>query len=144
MKKLIVCSVLALALSAGGAIAKTKTVVVNLDGSCDTYTITIDGPNAGLSSTNPECDPGIGSGYVGKVKKHGNFADLGVIFNGDPSSHWVVGLQYPLVTGGTYTFGFTTDGINIGNDILTGTYTVEGTPTKGPRGSKPLTSLIKK
>ncbi len=46
------------------------------------------------------------------------------------------GLQYPLVTGGTFYFGFTTDGINIGNDILTGTYSVDGTATKvGPRGT---------
>lgn len=144
MKRLVVCSIAALAISASGAMAKTKTVTISLDGSCDVFTITADGPNVGLSSTNANCDPGFGSGYIGKVKKHGNFADLGVIFYGDPSSHWVVGLQYPLVTGGAFTFGFTTDGINIGNDILTGTYTVEGTAAKGPRGSKPATSLIER
>ena len=144
MKKIVLCTALALALSAGGAAAKTKSITITLDGFCDTYTITSDGVNAGLSSTNPDCDPGIGSGYVGKVKGHGKVADLGSILNGDPSSHWVIGLSYPLTTGGSFYFGFTTDGINIGNDILTGTYTVDGTAAKGPRGSKSATSVFKK
>ena len=144
MKKLVVCSILALAVSAGGALAKTKTAIVTLDGFCDTFTITSDGANVGLSSTNPDCDPGIGSGYIGKVKGHGRYADLGSILNGSATEHWVIGLQYPLVTGGSWTFGFTTDGINIGNDILTGTYSVSGTAAKGPRGEKSVTSVIKK
>lgn len=144
MKRIVLCSALALALSAGGAAAKTKTVTITLDGFCDTFTITSDGTNAGLSSTNPDCDPGIGSGYVGKTRDHGKLADLGAILNGDPNDHWVVGLQYPLVTGGSFYFGFTSDGINIGNDILVGTYTVDGTAAKGPRGTKSATSALKK
>jgi len=144
MKKLVLCTLAALAMTTGGAQAKTKTVTVTLDGFCDTFTITADKENVGLSSTNSECDPGIGSGYIGKVKQHGNYADLGAILNGDASSHWVIGLQYPLVTGGSFTFGFTTDGITIGNDILTGPYTVNGTPSQGQRGSKSITSTIKK
>jgi hypothetical protein len=144
MKRIVLCSVLALAVSAGGAVAKTKTMTITLDGFCDTFTLTSEGANIGLSSTNPACDPGIGSGYIGKVKGHGKYADLGSILNGDPSSHWVIGLQYPLVTGGTFTFGFTTDGINIGNDILTGTYSVDGTAAKGPRGARSATSALKK
>ena len=144
MKKIVLCTALALALSAGAAAAKTKTVTITLDGFCDTFTITSDGTNIGLSSTNSDCDPGIGSGYVGKVKGHGKWADLGSILNGDPSSHWVIGLSYPLTTGGSFTFGFTTDGINIGNDILTGTYTVDGTPAAGQRGPKSITSVLKK
>ena len=144
MKKVILCSVAAFMLSAGGAFANSKTVVITLDTFCDTFTITSDGPNVGLSSTNPDCDPGIGSGYIGRVHGHGRYADLGSILNGSASEHWVIGLQYPLVTGGTFTFGFTTDGINIGNDILTGTYSVSGTATQGPRGSKPATSAVLK
>jgi len=144
MKRILLCSALALALSAGGAAAKTKSVTITLDGFCDTFLITSDGVNVGLSSTQENCDPGIGSGYIGKVKDHGKYADLGSILNGDPNSHWVIGLQYPLTTGGSFTFGFTTDGINIGNDILTGTYTVDGTAAKGPRGTKSATSMFKK
>jgi len=144
MNKLILCSVAALALSMGSATAKTKTAVITLDGFCDTFTITSDGGNVGLSSTNESCDPGIGSGYIGKIKKHGGMAAIGAILNGDPNTHWAIGVQYPLVTGGAFHFGFTTDGINIGNDILNGTYTVAGTATKGPRGSKSITSLIHK
>jgi|GEM_PF-1354833 len=144
MKRIVLCSALALALSAGGAAAKTKTTVITLDGFCDTFSITSDGTNVGMSSTQENCDPGIGSGYVGRVKGHGKVADMGSILNGDPSSHWVIGVQYPLTTGGTFYFGFTTDGINIGNDILTGTYSVQGTAAKGPRGTKSATSMFKK
>jgi len=144
MKRIVLCSALALALSAGGAAAKTKSVTITLDGSCDTFLITSDGTNVALSSTQQNCDPGIGSGYIGKVKNHGKIAGVGAILNGDVNDHWSIGLQYPLVTGGTYYFGFTSDGINFGNDILIGTYTVQGTAAKGPRGTKPITSKFKK
>jgi len=129
--------------AASAANTNTSTTVIQLDGFCDTYTITHDGANVGLSSTNPDCDPGIGSGYVGHVKYHGKYADLGAILNGSPTEHWVIGLQWPLVTGGTFDFGFTSDGINIGNDILTGTYSVVGTPAQGPRGTRSATSALK-
>ncbi|MBV9992593.1 MAG: hypothetical protein JOZ72_15040 [Alphaproteobacteria bacterium] len=141
MKTTLLCAA-SLALMTGAASAASQTVI-QLDGFCDTYTITHDGANVGMSSTQQDCDPGIGSGYIGKVKAHGKYADLGSILNGDPGSHWVIGLQWPLVTGGSFTFGFTTDGINIGNDILTGTYSVVGTAAQGPRGTKSATSAIK-
>ncbi len=141
MRKTLLCAA-SLALMTGAASAQSQTVV-QLDGFCDTYTITHDGANVGLSSTNPDCDPGIGSGYIGHVKAHGKYADLGSILNGDPSDHWVIGLQWPLVTGGSFTFGFTSDGVNIGNDILTGTYSIVGTPAQGPRGTKSATSALK-
>lgn len=144
MKRLFMCSIAALAIFVSGAEAKTKTAVITLDGFCDTFTITSDGGNVALSSTNESCDPGIGSGYIGKIKKHGGMAAIGAILNGDAGTHWAIGVQYPLVTGGAFHFGFTTDGINNGNDLLNGTYTVSGTAAKGPRGSRSITSLLRK
>jgi hypothetical protein len=143
MKKIILCGAAALALSTAGATAKTQTVKIQFDDSCDSFTLTVDGSNIGLAGYDQSCDPGFGSGYIGKVKGHGKWADLGAILNKDVNDHWVIGLQYPLVTGGTYTFGFTGDGVDIGNDIISGTYSVVGTPSRGRRGTRSLTSMAK-
>jgi hypothetical protein len=144
MKKLILCSAIALAVSAGGAFAKSQTTVIRLDAHCDVYSITVDGENIGLSENNPVCDVGIGSGYIGTLKKRGQYAIVGAIFNNDATAHIVIGLQYPLVTGGSYTVGYTLDGVHIHNHRASGTYTVSGTASRGPQGTKSIMSEIRK
>jgi hypothetical protein len=144
MQKLILCSVVALAMSTGGVLAKTETVTITIDGACDAFSITVRGENVGLTENNPVCDLAIGSGYIGTVKRYGRYAIVGAILNNDVTAHWVIGLQYPLVTGGSYTVGYTTDGIHIRNKRGSGTYTVSGTAAQGPHGTKSITSEIRK
>lgn len=144
MKKLVLCSAVALAMSAGGVLAKDQTVTITIDGACDAFSITVHGENVGLSEDNPVCDLAIGSGYIGTVNRRGKYAIIGAILNNDATAHWVIGLQYPLVTGGSYTVGYTTDGVHIRNVRGSGTYTVSGTAAHGLRGNEPITSIVRK
>ena len=58
----------------------------------------------------------------------------GVQFAAEPGVQLVIRVQYPLVTGGAWDLSATSDGVSF-SEIESGTYTVQGTAAKGPRGS---------
>lgn len=144
MKNLILCSVIALAMSTGSVLAKTTTTTIMFDGHCDVFSLTVHGENVGLTENNPECDVAFGSGYIGTVKKLGQYAIVGAILDQDVTAHWVIAVQYPFVTGGAWTVGYTEDGVHIHNNRASGTYSVAGTVAQGPRGTKSIKSDIRK
>jgi hypothetical protein len=122
----------------GGASAKTKTETVSLDGHCDVLTLQID-KNAVAGVDVPTCAHGFGAGFIGKIKGFGNAIVAGVQFSEEPGVQLVFRVQYPLVTGGAWDLSETNDGVSF-SQIESGTYTVEGTAAKGPRGA---TSVVR-
>jgi hypothetical protein len=132
MKSLSVIFVL---LALGGA-ADAKTQVVSLDGHCDVLTLKINKTNV-VGADDPNCATGMGIGYVGKVKGFGTAVVAGVQFSAVPGAQFVMRLSYPLVTGGSWDLSLTTDGSTF-TPYESGTYTIEGTAAKGPRGTVPV------
>jgi len=117
----------------GGASAKSKTQTISLDGHCDVLTLQID-KNAVAGVDIPTCANGFGAGFIGKIKGFGNAIVAGVQFSEEPGVQLVFRVQYPLVTGGAWDLSETSDGVSF-SQIESGTYTVEGTAAKGPRGA---------
>jgi hypothetical protein len=126
-----------LALS-GGASAKSKTEIISLDGHCDVLTLQVD-KQAVAGFDIPTCASGFGAGFIGKIKGFGNAIVAGVQFAQEPGVQLVFRVQYPLVTGGAWDLSETSDGVSF-SQIESGTYTVEGTAAKGPRGA---TSVVR-
>ena len=124
----------------GGASAKTKTETISLDGHCDVLTLQID-KNAVAGVDVPTCAHGFGAGFIGKIKGFGNALVAGVQFSEEPGVQLVFRVQYPLVTGGAWDLSETNDGVSF-SQIESGTYTVEGTAAKGPRGATSVVSDI--
>ncbi|HWA90467.1 MAG TPA: hypothetical protein VG889_10555 [Rhizomicrobium sp.] len=123
-----------LALS-GAAEAGTKTEIISLDGRCDVLTLKI-GKAAVTGFDDPGCEAGFGAGYIGKVKGFGNAVVAGVQFAAQPGKQFVLRIAYPLVTGGAWDLAVTADGRKL-TPFSAGTYTLEGTADKGPRGAAP-------
>jgi hypothetical protein len=122
----------------GGASAKTKTQTISLDGHCDVLTLQID-KNSVAGVDVPTCANGFGAGFIGKIKGFGNAIVAGVQFSEEPGVQLVFRVQYPLVTGGAWDLSETNDGVSF-SQIESGTYTVEGTAAKGPRGATSVVS----
>jgi hypothetical protein len=117
----------------GTASAKSKTETISLDGHCDVLTLHIN--KIAVAGTDAaDCAQGFGAGFVGKVKGFGNAIVAGVQFSEEPGTQLVFRVQYPLVTGGSWDLSATSDGVTF-SKLESGTYTVEGTAAKGPRGT---------
>jgi len=127
--------VLAALVALGGA-AEAKTQVVSLNGHCDVLTLKISKTNI-VGADDPSCATGMGIGYVSKVKGFGTAIVAGVQFSAVPGAQFVMRLSYPLVTGGSWDLSLTTDGSTF-TPYESGIYTVEGTASKGPRGTTPV------
>ena len=121
------------ALLALGGVAEAKTQVVSLDGHCDAITLKINKTNV-VGADDPSCATGMGIGYVGKVKGFGTAVVAGVQFSAVPGAQFVMRFSYPLVTGGSWDLSLTADGSTF-TPYESGTYTVEGTASKGQRGA---------
>ena len=119
--------------TSGAALAKSKTETISLNGHCDVLTLHID-KNAVAGTDDPDCAQGFGAGFIGKIKGFGNAIVAGVQFSEEPGEQVVLRVQYPLVTGGSWDLSATSDGVSF-SEIESGTYTVQGTAAKGPRGT---------
>jgi hypothetical protein len=134
----VLAAVLALS---GAAEAKDKTQIISLDGHCDVITLKISKTGV-VGADKPSCATGAGVGYVGKVKGFGTGIIAGAQFSTAPGALFVIRIAYPLVTGGSWDLALTTDGTTF-TPYETGTYTVEGTADKGPRGGTPVVASRK-
>lgn len=113
-----------------------KTQVISLDGFCDVLTLKISKINV-VGTDTPVCTTGTGIGYIGKVKGFGKAIVAGAQFSAAPGAQFVMRISYPLVTGGNWDLALTADGATF-TPYESGTYTVEGTASKGPRGVMPV------
>lgn len=130
MKAIVALGLTGLLLSSSVAAAKTATVVVSLDGYCDTLTVNIK-KNVVVGFDDAACETGIGVGYIAKTKNLGKAAIAGVQFPNDPGVQYVFEASYPFVTGGRWSLSFTEDGQTF-NKFESGTYTVVTDPAAAP------------
>jgi hypothetical protein len=120
----------------GAADATPKTQVISLDGYCDVLTLQINRTKV-VGADDPGCDPGLGVGYVSRVKGFGKAIVAGTVFGDAPGALFIIRVAYPLVTGGNWDLALTADGVNF-TSYESGTYTIEGTADKGERGTTPV------
>jgi hypothetical protein len=126
--------------ASGGALAKGATTI-SLNNFCDVLTIQ---KNAVLKTAltvtdDPNCEPLYGAGFIGKIKKLGNSAVIGMHASG-AAEEFVFRIDYPFVTGGSWVLYGTQDGVNL-TAFAGDTYTVNGTAAKG---TKPVTAAVKR
>lgn len=139
-KAIAVAAVATIALC-GVASARSKVTTISIDGFCDELTVTVNKTTAAAISVPDACESILGGGVIGKVKGVGQSANAGVIIGGDGTTLYVAQLSYPFTTGGTITLYYTPDGTNL-NLLYTTTYTVEGTPSHGIRGTRRLSAVL--
>jgi hypothetical protein len=140
MKQILGFTLAALVVTTGGAFAKNNATTISLNDFCDVLTIQ---HNAVLKTAltvtdDPNCEPFFGAGFVGKVKKIGNSAVIGVHVAG-ATEEFVFRIDYPFVTGGSWVLYGTQDGVTL-TAFAGDTYTVDGIAA---RGSKPLLATVK-
>ncbi len=137
--RLMLCAA-ALAICAGGS-ATAKTVSISFDGLCDGMDIIVDKNGHTALETGNGCDEGanFGAGTIGKIKTRGNAITFGVNLSakGGEAYQYIYVIQYPLVTGGTWSNFYTMDGKTLSKQYSS-TYTVidgASKTRKGPRSS---------
>jgi hypothetical protein len=124
-----------------GASAKSNTATISVDGFCDEFTATVKKTAVTAISVSGACESLLGAGFIGNVKKVGEVVNAGVIVGGDSTLVYVAQLSYPFTTGGTISLYYTADGKTM-NLVYSTTYTVEGTPARGQRGTQKLSSKL--
>jgi hypothetical protein len=125
MKTIWALAVALLITSTCVAAGKTKTSVISLGGKfCVQATVYVKNDVSVTASENDNCQTYIGEGFVGVVKGQGKIATIGGLSNQYPGDQITINLQYPFVTGGSYTVYYTTDGVTM-SVLGSGTYTVE-------------------
>jgi hypothetical protein len=143
-------SALALITGNGNAVAAnpkgTQTVIIGLGGGpgtdqfCDVYTITIF-PWHQAGTYDDSCDgvDAIGSGMEGKViGVSPKDMTIGENYFGDPTSTYLLNIQYPLKTGNGWSIFRSQDGANY-TPLSSGTYTViDGADARRPRAGRPV------
>ncbi len=132
MKTSLALAAAALIATSGAVGAKTRTSVISLNGHCDVITLQIGKPLV-AGADNPDCSPQFGGGLVGNVKGFGGAIVAGVQSPDVPGTQYVLQIAYPLLTGGAWLLYTTTDGISL-KKVESGTYTVQGTATRGSTG----------
>ncbi len=126
----------ALAFAAQIAGASAETTTLTFDGACNTVTITTSGTSVNAVLGGTGCEAGLGTGLNGKFQGS-NLSGLGVLFNDDPASYYLV-LSRPYVTGGGWTLYKTTNGINGG--WSSGSYSVSGAAEHHRPGRQSITA----
>ena len=132
--------------------AGAKTTIIGLGGGlgsdqfCDVITITVF-PWHQAGTYDNSCDGvnAIGSGMEGRVTGVSpKDLTIGETYFGDPNSTYLLNIQYPLVTGGSWSIFKSPDGVNF-TAFSSGTYTVIGAEkAPSPRAGMPLHSLSQK
>ena len=134
MKTLLILGAAALIALPSVASARTKTTVITFDGYCDVVTMKVTGS---LVAGQDSCAGGFGGGMVVRHAGAGGKSIVaGVQFTPYAGYQFVLDVAYPLVTGGAWTLYYTTDGAAL-NPYESGTYSIQGTPSQGPRGTTP-------
>ena len=133
MKAYVALTAAALIAMGGTASAKSSTAVISLDGYCDVITLQINKPLI-AGADDPNCAVQYGGGMIGKVKGLGGSIVAGTQSPNAPGYQFVIQIQYPLVTGGSWSLYATADGVTI-SPFESGTYTVEGSAARGVKGT---------
>lgn len=143
MKTALLLGAAALAMCAQPALAKTQKVSISFDNLCDGMDIIVDTTARTALETGNGCDEGanFGAGTIGKIKRRGNAITFGVNLSakGGGAYQYIYTIDYPFVTGGSWSNFYTTDGKTMSRDF-TGTYTVGAAPHKA-RNLKSSTAL---
>ena len=144
MKRLLLPAAAALAMLCAGNAAMAKTVSISFDGLCDGMDITVNKANRTALETGNGCDEGanFGAGTIGKIKGRGNAITFGVNLSpkGGAAYQYIYVIDYPFVTGGSWSNFFTTDGKTM-SKLSTGTYTVGAAARHDAHGLESSTDL---
>jgi hypothetical protein len=142
MKTILLTSAAALAMLCASGAALAGTVSISFDKLCDGMDITVNTVDRTALSLGNGCDVGanFGIGTMGRIKNRGRTVTLAVNLSGKGGSayQYVYVVDYPFVTGGSWSNFYTTDGITMSR-ITYGTYTVGGTAARKANGLKSST-----
>ena len=127
MKRIVLPGMTALMMLLSDGAALANTVSISFDTLCDGFDITVNKANNTALETGNGCDLGanFGAGTIGKIKGRGKAITFGVNISakGGSGYQYIYVVDYPLVTGGTWSNFYTTDGKTMGR-AGGGTYTV--------------------
>ncbi len=144
MKRTLLPAAAALAMLCAGNAAMAQTVSISFDKLCDGMDITVNKTNRTALSLGNGCDEGanFGIGTMGKIKDRGRTITLAVNLSGKGGGayQYVYVVDYPFVTGGSWSNFYTTDGVTMSR-ISTGTYTVNDGTRRKTDGLKSSTDL---
>jgi len=144
MKRLLLPAAAALAMLCAGDAAMAKTVSISFDGLCDGMDIAVNKTSRTALSLGNGCDEGanFGIGTMDRIKDRGHTITLAVNLSGKGGGayQYVYVIDYPFVTGGSWSNFYTTDGVTMSR-ITTGTYTVGGDPRRKANGLRSSTDL---
>lgn len=144
MKRTLLPGAIMLAMLCASGAASAKSVSISFDGLCDGMDIAVNKTNQTALSLGNGCDLGanFGIGTIGKIKDRGHTITLAVNLSGKGGSayQYVYVVDYPFVTGGSWSNFYTTDGITMSR-ISTGTYTVSDGAAHKSDGLKSSTDL---
>jgi hypothetical protein len=121
--------------------------LIQLDGHCDTLVIVFF-PRPRQATMDQECQvvTGVGVGMAGRVTGvDPKDLTFGVnYFDAPPGTVYLYNVQYPLVTGNSWSIFSTTDGVNF-SPVDSGTYTVlDADAARSPRGGPPVHYAVRK
>jgi hypothetical protein len=144
MKTLLLPGAVALAMLCAGDSATAKSASISFDGLCDGMDMTVNTDNRTALETGNGCDEGanFGAGTIGKIKGRGNAITFGVNLSpkGGGAYQYIYVIDYPFVTGGSWSNFYTTDGKTV-SKLSTGTYTVGSTALRKADGLRSSTAL---
>ena len=144
MKTIVLAGATALGALCAGSAAMADTVSISFDGLCDGMDILVNKTNQTALETGNGCDLGanFGAGTIGKIKARGKTITFAVNLSGKGGSayQYVYVIDYPLVTGGSWSNFYTTDGKTTGKGGG-GTYTVGSDPHRKVNGLRSSTGL---
>ena len=142
MKRLLLPAAAALAMLCAGSAAMADTVSISFDKLCDGMDIQVNKVSRTALEAGNGCDVGVqfGAGTMGHIKGRGNTLTFGANISGKGGGayQYIYVVDYPLVTGKSWSNFYTTDG-KILSRVSTGTYTVGAAPRRD--GLKSSTAL---
>ena len=120
MKVLYAAAAAALFLAPSAASAKAYEI--NLDGFCDIIGFSVETPLV-VGISDERCDGGNFVGTVAKVKGAKTLSITAAInYKNQKNGAYMLRLDYPIATGGTWEIFYTKNGYHVGN-VVSGTYT---------------------
>jgi hypothetical protein len=121
------------------ALAK-KPIVISIVGTCDVLRISVaEKELVSIQQDAASCEGALGSGLVLKNKELGKAANIGLVLETAPDSHFFAVASYPFVSGGSVDI-YISDGKDM-ELIASTTYTVEGSAAR--KFGAPLGRLVK-
>ena len=145
MKRLLLATTTVLAVAFTATTAMAEKASISFDTLCDGMDIIVKSGHVALETGNG-CDVGanFGAGTVGHIRGRGKVITFGVNLSakGGSAYQYIYVVDYPFVTGGTWTNFFTQDGKTFGGRQGGGTYTViTGDKPRDRNGLKASTDL---